>query len=685
MVIKNWTLTELDKQRAEVIAEKCGISGFLSLMLVSRGIDTPEKVEEFLSDEGKLCDPFLLTDMDRAVARIEKGIEGFEKIAIYGDYDTDGVTSTAILYSYLQARGADVIIYIPERTSEGFGLNSDAIAKLHEAGVNLIITVDNGISAVEEVDYAKGLNIDVVITDHHLPSEELPRAVAVVNPHREDCPSPFKEYAGVGVVFKLVAALEGCDQRELLEEYGDILCLGTIADVVPLVSENRVFVKAGLEIINRSPRAGIEALLEVSGIKGREVSATALAFSVIPRINAAGRIDCCDKAVRLLITEDEEQASQLAQDVESYNRERHAVEAKIFEDIEGRIAANPLLVKKRVIVIAGENWQHGVLGIVASRICNKFGRPCILISYEGDTAKGSGRSVEGFSLYDAICSCSDLLLRFGGHTLAAGINLKTENIEAFDRAVNDYAASQEFEMPVPTLKLDLKLNPAKLSLKIAEDLSKLEPFGAGNPTPVFGLYAMKIYSIQDIKDRHTKLVLTRDSTQVGAVLFNCPARDFPYKPGDLVDVAVNIGRSLYMSEYYLSIIVNGIRPNGFDSERYFGGLRLYERISMGEAISQKEFESVFPSHDDFAAVYRYIRNNRGYKGCEVDFFNRVCNDKICVCKLALCLDVLSEMGLLKVDKTKNRLTIELQKVEKKVDFNDSEILGRLKMRQEVVA
>ncbi len=685
MVLKNWIVAGLDKHKAQDIAEKCGISGFLALLLVSRGIDTPEKIEDFLRDEGDFFDPFLLIDMDKAVARIEKGIESLEKIAVYGDYDTDGVTATAILYSYLQARGADVIIYIPERASEGFGLNFDAIDKLHEEGVGLIVTVDNGISAIEEVDYAKNLNIDVVITDHHLPPEELPRAVAVVNPRRADCSSPFKEYAGVGVAFKLVSALEGCDQQELLQEYGDILCLGTIADVVPLVSENRAFVKAGLDIINNSPRVGIGALLEVSGLKGKEVSATNLAYTVIPRINAAGRIDCCDKAVKLLITEDEEQARSLARDVESFNRERHDVEAQILGEIERRIAADPAIVKKKVIVMAGEGWQHGVLGIVASRICNKFGRPCILISYEGDTAKGSGRSLEGFSLYDAIESCGHLLVRYGGHTLAAGINLKTENIEAFDRALNEYAAKAEFEMPVPTLNIDLKLNPEKLSLKLAEDLLQLEPFGAGNPVPVFELSGMTVAGIQDIKEKHTRLILARDKAQVGAVLFNCPARDFPYRLGDKVDVAVTIGRSLYLGDYYLSVVVNSIRPYGFDFEKYLHGMRLYDRIAAEEPLSREEFEAIYPSHEDFAVVYRYLRNNGGYRGCEADFFNKLCNDRICICKLAICIDVLEELGLLKVEKAKDRLIIEIKPVEKKVDFKESRILQGLRTRQEVVA
>ena len=396
--MKLWTVAHLDKKEATEIQSKYELPAIIAMLLQIRNIKTKEEIEDFLFNDSQIASPFEIKDMDKAVERIKIALDRCELICVYGDYDADGVTSTALLYSYLETIGANAMYYIPSRENEGYGMNKSAVDLLKGKDVKLIITVDNGIAAVEEIAYAKQLGIDTVVTDHHMPTGELPDAYAVVDLHREDCPSKFKNLSGVGVAFKLVMALEGeeCDVDFLLANYSDLLSIGTIGDIVELKSENRVFVKRGLQSINNSDRVGINALINNAGLANKELTAGNVSFTIVPRINAVGRLGLSQKSVSLLLTEEAEEAEDISAELCEDNFERQQIEKEILEKIDLRIKEMPSLVTDRIIVIDGENWHQGVIGIVASRIKETYGKPTIIISKCDGVAKASGRSVEGF-------------------------------------------------------------------------------------------------------------------------------------------------------------------------------------------------------------------------------------------------------------------------------------------------
>jgi len=491
--MKVWSVAKLNKERALAISEMFSIPMVCAALLDVRGINTPDAVEAFLSDELNFDDPFDTKDMDKAVSRITSAIENGEKICIYGDYDADGVTSTTLLFQYLETAGANVSFYIPSRADEGYGLNIDAIKTLSEQGNQLLITVDNGVSAYDEIELANSLGMDVVVTDHHTVPDRLPNAVAVVNPHRKDCSSAFKELSGVGVVFKLVMALEGeyADIEMIADEYSDIAAIGTVGDIVSLTGENRTIVKHGLKHINNSERVGLSALLKASNCSEKELTSTDLSFSVVPRINAGGRLGLSQKSVELLLTDDEEYALALASNLSEDNSMRQKIEQDILKEIDIIISKDPDILRLPIIIIEGENWHQGVIGIIAAKIKGNFGKACIIISKEGDTARASGRSIEGFALNDALFACSEYLTHFGGHKMAVGFSLDCNKIEDFKKAIFKYYDSLD-TLYLPTVNIDFKLNPALLSLELVESLSMLEPYGAGNPSPLFGLYNMEI-------------------------------------------------------------------------------------------------------------------------------------------------------------------------------------------------
>lgn len=562
MNIRNWEVRPLDKDRAAALAQAYNIPFFLAMLLNIRGVDRSEEIEAFLGAGAPLSDPFLLKDMDRAAERITRAIDAMEKIAVYGDYDADGVTSTAMVYSYLETRGADVMFYIPQREGEGYGMNIAAVEHLASLGVTLIITVDNGISSIREVERAKALGVDVVVTDHHRPQETLPAAVAVVDAYRKDDESPCKDFSGAGIAFKLLMALEegAGDLDDLLETYGDLAAIGTIGDVVPLTGENRTLVNAGLRLLSESERPGVRALLTDSGFTGRQLTATNVAFTLVPRINATGRMGAPERAVRLLTSVDDGEAARLSAEICADNEERRRVEAAIseaaFADIEARG-----LSEDRVIVVDGAGWHHGVIGIVASRITDRFGKPCIVISRGESEAKGSGRSVEGFSLFEAICACGDLLIKYGGHPMAAGVTLLGDRIDAFRAAINAYAAEKFPQMPAQTVTLDCKLNPAALSVAMVESLRRLEPFGNGNPQPVFGLYNMNLCDISAVGGGgHLRLTLEKNGAVLTAMRFNTRPEEFAYAPGDRLDLAVQLEAREFRGQQSLTVIVRDMKP-----------------------------------------------------------------------------------------------------------------------------
>ena len=470
-------------RQSRLLQREQGIPALLADILAARGFGA-DYVAALLTDDGSLEDPFLLPDMQIAVDRIEKAIESGEKIAVYGDYDCDGVTSTVILYSYLQSMGTDVCYYIPDRLDEGFGMNRGAVDHLHEQGVTLIITVDNGTSALDEVAYAGELGMDVVVTDHHIPGPELPKAVAVVNPHRPDYVG-FNQLCGAGVALKLTAALDGGSYEMVLESFAPLAAIGTIGDVVPLVGENRTLVRRGMQLMPMSESAGLQALITAAGLNGGELTAGKIAFGLCPRINAAGRMGDARLAAKLLLSEEEDEAAEMAEQLCLLNQNRRDQEEEILRAVEQQIEQNPELLLDRVLVLSAPGLNHGVVGIVASRVLTLYGKPCFILSEEGELAVGSGRSIGNFGLFDAVYACRQLLERYGGHKLAAGLTLKTENIPAFREAINRYAAAEFDRMPVVQTVIDRRLRAADIELSSVELLECLEPFGEGNPQPVF--------------------------------------------------------------------------------------------------------------------------------------------------------------------------------------------------------
>ena len=465
---KYWRISSFDKKRVAELAYEYGYDELAVFLLAARGITEPEDIDAFLNYDTDLSDPFEVKDMDKAVRRIRKAIADCEKIAVYGDYDADGVTATALLYLYLESQGADVTYYIPSRMEEGYGLHNDAIDALAESGIKLIITVDNGINSANEALYVKSKGIDLVVTDHHQPGVSLPEAVAVVNPHRDDDYSEFKELAGVGVAFKLVAALEDGDYDSVLADFADIVAIGTIADIVPLKGENRLLAVRGIQEINNSSRPGIVAIKNNAG-NVKEFNAMNVAFTIAPRINAAGRVEDATTALKLLLTEDADEAQELADKLDSFNVVRQETEAAIIEEAINKIESDNNLRYAKVIVVDGDDWHSGVIGIVASKIVDRYGKPAIVIAKDGSgEAKGSCRSIEGFSLFDALCNSEEYLVRFGGHTLAAGFSIKDEMIEAFRQNINDYADTLDVFYPV--LNLDCRINPEKIDLDFIESL-----------------------------------------------------------------------------------------------------------------------------------------------------------------------------------------------------------------------
>lgn len=675
MILRKWEVRPLDKERAAAVAQTYGVPFFLAMLMNIRGLDDAAHLREFLGEGEPLSDPFLLKDMDKAAARITRAVDNMEKIAVYGDYDADGVTSTAMLYSYLETRGADVIFYIPQREGEGYGMNIGAVEYLKEQGVSLIVTVDNGISSVQEVARANELGIDVVVTDHHRPQEILPDAVAVVDAYRPDDTSPYKHFSGVGIAFKLLMALEdgAGDVEDLLEAYSDLAAIGTIGDIVPLTGENRTLIRAGLERLSQSDRPGVQALLENAGIAGKALTSTNVAFTLVPRINATGRMGAPERAVRLLISGYEEEAEVLSEEICADNEERRRVEAEIAEAAFADIEAKGYM-KDRVVVVDGENWHHGVIGIVASRVTERCGKPCMIISRGETEAKGSGRSIEGFSLFEAICACGDLLIKFGGHPMAAGITLKPENIEAFRKRINQYAAEHFPQMPTQTVTLDCKLNPAALSVSMAQSLTQLEPFGNGNPQPVFGLFNMELSNVTPVGGGgHLRLTLEKNGAVITAMRFNTKPEELPYHIGDKIDLAVQLEAREFRGQPSLTVIVRDMKFAAFNTEKNIASLASFEKWQRGEVLSAEDKNRLYPDRACLAAIYRALRTVNGKETDQVRFVSQFGKDMtLGLFKTALL--VFEERGLVHSEIADDTFTATLIETSGKTDITRSPVL-----------
>ena len=682
MILRKWEVRPLDKERAAAFAQTYGVPFFLAMLMNIRGLDDAAHLREFLGEGEPLSDPFLLKDMDKAAARITRAVDNMEKIAVYGDYDADGVTSTAMLYSYLETRGADVIFYIPQREGEGYGMNIGAVEYLKEQGVSLIVTVDNGISSVQEVARANELGIDVVVTDHHRPQEILPDAVAVVDAYRPDDTSPYKHFSGVGIAFKLLMALEdgAGDVEDLLEAYSDLAAIGTIGDIVPLTGENRTLIRAGLERLSQSDRPGVQALLENAGVAGKALTSTNVAFTLVPRINATGRMGAPERAVRLLISGYEEEAEVLSEEICADNEERRRVEAEIAEAAFADIEAKGYM-KDRVVVVDGENWHHGVIGIVASRVTERCGKPCMIISRGETEAKGSGRSIEGFSLFEAICACGDLLIKFGGHPMAAGITLKPENIEAFRKRINQYAAEHFPQMPTQTVTLDCKLNPAALSVSMAQSLTQLEPFGNGNPQPVFGLFNMELSNVTPVGGGgHLRLTLEKNGAVITAMRFNTKPEELPYHIGDKIDLAVQLEAREFRGQPSLTVIVRDMKFAAFNTEKNIASLASFEKWQRGEVLSAEDKNRLYPDRACLAAIYRALRTVNGKETDQVRFVSQFGKDMtLGLFKTALL--VFEERGLVHSEIADDTFTATLIETSGKTDITRSPVLFGTAIRE----
>ena len=556
----------------------------------------------------------------------------------------------------------------------------NAIDKLKEYGVSLIITVDNGIVAIDEVKYAKSLGIDMVITDHHQPREELPQAVAVVDPHRKDCPSEFKSLAGVGVAFKLVMALdedEG-DFNTLLENYSDLVAIGTIGDIVPIKNENRFFVKNGMKYISHTDRVGLKALLEEAGIYGKSFSTGSVSFTIVPRINACGRMSSSDKAVQLLLSDYKDISDEIAASIGDENRFRQKAEQEIVKEVEELFKREPHRIYEQILVVEGENWHQGVIGIVASKITEKYGKPSIVISSSNGLSKGSGRSIEGFSLYDAVYACSEHLTMFGGHPMAAGLNLYSKDVEAFKASIENYAKNYG-EIPAAKLKIDCKLNPKALSIDLINQISELEPFGFSNPKPMFVLSNMSLEKIQPVGGgKHLRLRFTRNDTAVTAMKFSITKEDFPYTVGDILDLAVSIDMNEYNGEKSLSIIIRDYKLSISDYESIIEFKRDFEKIKRGDINLKNSISLFIPSRNEFAEIYRYLRHNSGFKGTIDILQYRIGDTQINFGKMAVILDIMNECGLINLLIDGDDYAVNLKDVTGKVDLESSSLLKRLK-------
>lgn len=649
------------------------------MLLQIRGITSDVEIEDFLYNDSVIADPMEIRDMDKAAARVRQAIDSGEAICVYGDYDADGVTSTALLYSYLETVGANVTYYIPSREGEGYGMNSAAVDMLAAQGVRLIVTVDNGIAAREEIAHAKSLGIDTVVTDHHTPLSTLPEAVAVVDLHREDCPSRFKLLSGVGVAFKLIMALEGeeCDVDMLLDNYSDILALGTIGDVVELKGENRVFVKRGMDSIMHTDRAGISALLEVSGIGEKALTAGRVAFTLVPRINAVGRLGHSGQSVELLLTEDFERAEEIAQVMNRDNTERKEIENRILEEIDAEIRCNPALVRDRVIVIDGEGWRQGVVGIVAARVKETFGKPTIIISREGDKAKGSGRSVEGFALCDAVAACADVLTHYGGHPMAAGLSLPAENISLFRKRINEYAASLP-KMPYDCFRIDCRLNPAIISEELVYQISLLQPFGAGNPTPVFGFFEMQLEAIIPMgNNKHLRLQVSKGGNSLKVMQFFTAPEEFPFIKGDIIDIAATLEINEYNGVKSVSVVAKDIKASADDSEKLLNANRAFEEFIGGKPLSKRIIERLTPTREDFAQLYRFLQACRGYR-LAIDSLVHKLGGRLNLGKIRVMLEAMRQLGLIEMEEGITGASIVLNQVKGKVSLESAPVMKALK-------
>ena len=684
MRFKKWNIGT-PAERDVALLRSAGYPYLLSTVLAARGVTTAEAAAEALERDRSLSmSPMLMRDMDKAVARIQRAISQGETIAVFGDYDVDGITSTVLLMDYLKSCGVRCLRHIPRRIEEGYGLSKEAIQGLRDQGATLMITVDCGITGNEEVDFAASIGLDVVITDHHECKEELPRALAVVDPHRSDCPYPFKHLAGVGVALKLVLALGGESREDaLFARYCTLAAIGTIADVMRMEGENRTIAFCGLEALPHTDFVGVHALLKEAGLLGKPITSVQIGFVLAPRINAAGRMGAADLAADLLETDDPARAEELAKALCDLNRERQAVEQAICADATEKIER--LRAEDRsALVLSSEDWHQGVVGIVASRLSEKYACPSFMIHLKDGVGKGSCRSFGGFNLFAALDACAPLLEEYGGHELAAGFTILEENIPAFhaamDRLVGDYA---DHHPMTAVLDVDADINDcALLTCRQIDELSLLEPFGSGNPKPVLRLQRMQVVSCADVGGgRHLKMKLRRDGHTFDAIFFSANSAAAGISPGDRVDVVFTPQINEYRGRRELQLQLCDLRPS---PTRVQAEQALFERLCAGDSLTAREAALLLPERDDFAYLWRFLQRScaAGPAAGPVERLAR-CAVRSTPAhrsygRTMVCFQVLDERGLIQVEHGQQRVRVTLTTPAEKVDLEQSELMKKLR-------
>ncbi len=717
-----YTDTVQAREAVSSIAKLNNISEISASLLYNRGFHTAEDASRFLNfNDVVMHSPLLLKDVEKAVARISEALENNERIAIFGDYDVDGVTSVTMLYLYLHNLGADIGYYIPNRIGEGYGLSREAINLLHNKGVSLIITVDTGITAVDETEHAKSLGIDIVITDHHECQEILPDAAAVVNPHQSDCQYPFKSLAGVGVIFKVICAFEIINfgdrnneadaVKSIYYRFADLAAIGTIADVMPIIDENRIIVKFGLEMITKTKRIGLLALMEAASLgsnpnvravvpdnkpkaeKQRKINSTYIGFTIAPRINAAGRISSASKAVELLLAEDVDTAWELAYELCEINYQRQLEENKIADEAYKKIEKELDLNSQKVIVLEDDEWLQGVVGIVSSKVTEKYGLPSILISFDGaaigvqsglDLGKGSGRSIKGFNLVDALSHSKDTLVKYGGHELAAGLTVRRKDVDKFRTKINEYANQILTEEDLCyTIEADREINISSATLDLAKELSILEPFGNMNPTPNFIMRNLKVLRAYLIGGgNHTKFVLEQNGHTINAVMFHRSYLALNIKENDVIDVLFTLEVNKFNNTESVQMILQDVKLSDDYISYFKNETALYKSLNKGDMI---EADDIIPTREDFVAVYSLLRKEFRMGNdmmTETEIYHMLAAQKsphIRLAKLKIILDILNELKICTVREVSPGIyQYDIYFNSEKTNIEKSSILKKLK-------
>ena len=684
MFYRPWQTVRPDPARSAALSAALGMPRLVCDVMCARGLDTPEAARAVCGGGDALSDPMLLSGMEAAVARIHRAIDDGERIAVFGDYDVDGVTATALLYTYLDSAGADVYYKLPSRDDDGYGLSETAVDLMAAKGVSLIVTVDNGVSANAAIAHAKEQGVDVVVTDHHECKETLPDAVAVVDPHRKDCPYPFKDLAGVGVALKLVMALGGEKRyHALFQEYADLAAVGTVADVMKLLGENRTIVRVGLNHLKKTRRRGLYALMVEAGTLNRAINSTTVGYCLSPRINAAGRMGQAAMAVELILTENTHQAETMAHALCELNRQRQAVELEVFNQCLAMLAGRK---QYDCLVLADKAWHQGVVGIVASRLAEQYACPVFMICLQEDgRGKGSCRSCKNFNLFSALEQCADLLEDYGGHALAAGFTIREENIPAFRTRMREIVRTDMGgEELVSTLQIDGEIpNTALLTVEEVEGLSMLEPYGAGNPKPVFSLSGVTVTCMSDVGGgRHLKMRASRDGRTVDMIFFSMTRAKSGLNVGDRADVAFYPQINDYRGSRTVQLHLVDLRPSY--TAQQVSEQALYRKFARGEAISPYEARQMIPQREEFAAVWRYLASHSGdVTEIPVSLARKIAKENDLwesTLRTMVCLEVLESFGLVTIQKGEGgTLHIRLRKRREggKLAFYQSPIIQRL--------